>query len=84
MSDAVNSIVMTGRWMNGFERPDENWTSLPPGVFSPETSSRCSPGSPGGAVRLFVVAVVVSHWPNESRSAQDPVFHRRSGRRGAD
>ena len=33
MIDAVSSIVMTGRRMNGLERPDENWTSLPRGRF---------------------------------------------------
>src|SRR6476659_4448297 len=33
--------------MNGFERPEENWTSFPPGVFSPATPSRCSRGSAG-------------------------------------
>src|SRR2546423_300911 len=49
ISDAVNSIVITGRSMNGFESPEENWTSFPPGVFSPATRSRCWRGSPGGA-----------------------------------
>ncbi len=35
MIDSDSSTVITGRRMNGEERPPLFWISLPPGVFSP-------------------------------------------------
>jgi hypothetical protein len=57
MIDAVSSIVMTGRSMNGFDNPEENCTSFPAGVFLPSVPWRCVVGS-GGVRRGGAVAIV--------------------------
>ncbi len=60
MIDAVSSMVMTGRWMNGRDRPEENWTSFFTGVLS-----LCCPGASlwkagvGAVGGLILPAVIV-------------------------